>query len=30
MKGRQLDNGVRWDWAFDCHKVGYGINSYFD
>jgi prepilin-type N-terminal cleavage/methylation domain-containing protein len=30
IKGRQLDNGVRWDWAFDCHKVGYGINSYFD
>ena len=30
IKGQQLDNGVRWDWAFDCHKVGYGINSYFD
>jgi prepilin-type N-terminal cleavage/methylation domain-containing protein/prepilin-type processing-associated H-X9-DG protein len=30
IKGQQLDNGVRWDWSFDCHKVGYGINSYFD
>ncbi len=30
IKGQQLDNGVRWNWAFDCHKVGYGINSYFD
>jgi prepilin-type N-terminal cleavage/methylation domain-containing protein len=30
IKGVQLENGVRWDWAFDCHKVGYGINSYFD
>ena len=30
IKGRQTENGVGWDWAFDCHKVGYGINSYFD
>src|SRR5438093_1969823 len=30
IKGQQLENGVKWDWAFDCHKVGYGINSYFD
>ncbi len=30
IKGRRLDNGVPWVWAFDCHKVGYGINSYFD
>jgi prepilin-type N-terminal cleavage/methylation domain-containing protein len=29
IKGRRLDNGVAWDWAFDCHKVGYGINSWF-
>ena len=29
IKGRRLDNGVPWDWAFDCHKVGYGINSWF-
>ncbi len=29
IKGRQLDNGVTWNWAFDCHKVGYGINSFF-
>src|SRR5437867_2819836 len=30
IKGQQLENGVAWVWAFDCHKVGYGINSYFD
>jgi prepilin-type N-terminal cleavage/methylation domain-containing protein len=29
IKGRRFDNGVAWDWAFDCHKVGYGINSWF-
>jgi len=29
IKSRRLDNGVVWDWAFDCHKVGYGINSFF-
>src|SRR5882724_8394911 len=29
IKGRRLDNGVAWDWVFDCHKVGYGINSWF-
>jgi prepilin-type N-terminal cleavage/methylation domain-containing protein len=29
IKGRRLDNGVTWDWAFDCHKVGYGFNSWF-
>ena len=30
IKGRQSENKVAWDWAFDCHKVGYGINSYFN
>jgi prepilin-type N-terminal cleavage/methylation domain-containing protein/prepilin-type processing-associated H-X9-DG protein len=30
IKGRRLDNGLTWDWAFDCHKVGYGINSFFN
>jgi prepilin-type N-terminal cleavage/methylation domain-containing protein/prepilin-type processing-associated H-X9-DG protein len=29
IKGQRLDNGVRWDWAFDPHKVGYGMNAYF-
>ncbi len=29
IKGRRLDNGVTWDWQFDCHKVGYGMNSFF-
>jgi prepilin-type N-terminal cleavage/methylation domain-containing protein len=30
IKGKQIDNGVVWSWNFDCHKVGYGINSFFD
>jgi prepilin-type N-terminal cleavage/methylation domain-containing protein len=30
IKGKRLDNGVAWSWSFDCHKVGYGINSFFD
>jgi len=29
IKGKRLDNGVKWEWKFDCHKVGYGINSWF-
>jgi prepilin-type N-terminal cleavage/methylation domain-containing protein len=29
LKGPRNDNGVRWKWAFDCHNVGYGINSWF-
>ncbi len=29
IKGRRFDNGVRWDWQFDCHKVGYGMNAFF-
>jgi prepilin-type N-terminal cleavage/methylation domain-containing protein len=30
IKGQQKDNGVKWSWAFDCHKVGYGINAFFN
>ena len=30
IKGKRLDNGIAWIWAFDAHKVGYGINSFFD
>lgn len=30
IKGKRLDNGLTWTWAFDCHKVGYGINSFFN
>jgi prepilin-type N-terminal cleavage/methylation domain-containing protein len=30
IKGRQFENGTRWDWRFDCHLVGYGINAYFN
>jgi prepilin-type N-terminal cleavage/methylation domain-containing protein len=29
IKGQQFENGTRWDWAFDCHLVGYGFNSWF-
>lgn len=29
MQGRRNDNGVRWEWKFDCHMVGYGYNGYF-
>ncbi|MBI4659479.1 MAG: type II secretion system protein [Verrucomicrobia bacterium] len=29
IKGKRLDNGVRWEWKFDVHKVGYGINTWF-
>jgi prepilin-type N-terminal cleavage/methylation domain-containing protein/prepilin-type processing-associated H-X9-DG protein len=30
IKGKRFDNGVAWSWSFDVHKVGYGINSFFD
>ncbi len=29
LKGPRKDNGVAWEWKFDCHDVGYGINSWF-
>lgn len=29
IKGRRLDNGVRWEWKFDSHLVGYGYNGFF-
>jgi prepilin-type N-terminal cleavage/methylation domain-containing protein len=29
MKGRRTDNGVKWQWAFDCDMVGYGYNGFF-
>ncbi|MFM7102445.1 MAG: type II secretion system protein [Verrucomicrobiota bacterium] len=29
IKGQRLDNGVKWTWKFDPHKVGYGMNSWF-
>ena len=29
IKGRRLDNGIKWDWKFDCHLVGVGMNAYF-
>jgi prepilin-type N-terminal cleavage/methylation domain-containing protein len=29
FKGKRADNGVKWQWKFDCHLVGYGYNAYF-
>jgi prepilin-type N-terminal cleavage/methylation domain-containing protein/prepilin-type processing-associated H-X9-DG protein len=29
LKGRRTDNGVKWEWKFDAHMVGYGMNAYF-
>jgi prepilin-type N-terminal cleavage/methylation domain-containing protein len=29
IKGKRLDNGIKWEWKFDCHLVGYGYNGYF-
>jgi prepilin-type N-terminal cleavage/methylation domain-containing protein len=29
LKTKRFDNGVRWEWKFDCHQVGYGMNAFF-
>jgi prepilin-type N-terminal cleavage/methylation domain-containing protein/prepilin-type processing-associated H-X9-DG protein len=29
LKGPRIDDGVAWEWKFDCHEVGYGYNGYF-
>jgi prepilin-type N-terminal cleavage/methylation domain-containing protein len=29
LKTKRVDNGVTWEWKFDCHRVGYGENSFF-
>jgi prepilin-type N-terminal cleavage/methylation domain-containing protein/prepilin-type processing-associated H-X9-DG protein len=29
LKGRRLDNGIAWNWKFDAHYVGYGMNAFF-
>jgi len=29
IRGKRFDNNVRWEWAFDCHKVGYAMNAFF-
>jgi len=29
IKGKRRDNGIAWEWRFDCHQVGYGMNAYF-
>jgi prepilin-type N-terminal cleavage/methylation domain-containing protein len=29
LKTKRFDNNVRWEWKFDCHMVGYGMNAFF-
>ena len=29
IRGKRLDNGTAWVWAFDCNLVGYGYNGFF-
>ncbi len=29
IKGKRRDNGIAWQWKFDCHQVGYGLNAFF-
>jgi hypothetical protein len=29
INGKRFDNGTTWQWAFDCHLVGYGYNGFF-
>ena len=29
LKGKRNDNGVRWEWKFTGHEVGYGYNGFF-
>ena len=29
IRGRRLDNGIKWEWKFDCNLVGYGYNGFF-
>ncbi|MBU6401313.1 MAG: prepilin-type N-terminal cleavage/methylation domain-containing protein [Verrucomicrobia bacterium] len=29
IKGKRLDDGTKWEWAFNCHLVGYGYNGWF-
>ena len=29
LKGPRVDNGVAWEWKYDCHQVGYGFNGFF-
>ena len=29
IKGKRLDNGIKWEWKFDCNLVCYGYNGFF-
>jgi prepilin-type N-terminal cleavage/methylation domain-containing protein len=29
LTGKRVDRGIKWEWKFDCHQVGYGYNGYF-
>ena len=29
LKSKRKDNGITWEWNFDCHRVGYGMNAFW-
>lgn len=29
LNGKRNDNGIKWQWKFDCDEVGYGYNGFF-
>ncbi|HTG45316.1 MAG TPA: type II secretion system protein [Verrucomicrobiae bacterium] len=29
LTGKRNDNGIKWQWSFDAHNVGYGYNGFF-
>jgi len=29
FKGKRKDNNITWNWRFDAHMVGYGMNAFF-
>lgn len=29
LTGKRFDNGIRWQWKFTAHEVGYGYNGFF-
>jgi prepilin-type N-terminal cleavage/methylation domain-containing protein/prepilin-type processing-associated H-X9-DG protein len=29
IKGRRVDEGVAWEWSYNCNQVGYGFNGFF-
>ncbi|HEX3719070.1 MAG TPA: prepilin-type N-terminal cleavage/methylation domain-containing protein [Verrucomicrobiae bacterium] len=29
LQNKELANGLKWTWSFDCNNVGYGFNAFF-